>query len=65
MYKTMHLQLNTISASLSMIRCIVLAHNVVGHPMVIARALPDSPVNPTIMILHVLRDPLDGSLQMS
>eukprot|EP00972_Heterocapsa_arctica_P114655 16443558-Heterocapsa_arctica.AAC.1 len=29
--------------------------------MVIARALPESPVTPNMMIFHVLRDPLDGS----
>eukprot|EP00972_Heterocapsa_arctica_P076093 11221972-Heterocapsa_arctica.AAC.1 len=29
--------------------------------MVIARALPDSPVTPNIVSFHVLRDPLYGS----
>jgi hypothetical protein len=43
-----------------MIRCTCLAQNVVAHPMVIARALPDSPVPPNIFIFYVCNDTLDG-----
>eukprot|EP00972_Heterocapsa_arctica_P026117 3847272-Heterocapsa_arctica.AAC.1 len=44
-----------------MIRCTCLAQNVVVHPMVIARALPDTPVSTKLFILYVFNDPLDGS----
>eukprot|EP00972_Heterocapsa_arctica_P035301 5193986-Heterocapsa_arctica.AAC.1 len=43
-----------------MIRCTFLAH-FVAHPMVIARALPDSPATPKLLIVYVCSDPLDGS----
>eukprot|EP00972_Heterocapsa_arctica_P005018 744304-Heterocapsa_arctica.AAC.1 len=43
------------------IRCTFLAQNAVAHPMETARARPDSPVTPNILLLHVLRDPSDGS----
>eukprot|EP00972_Heterocapsa_arctica_P093290 13761702-Heterocapsa_arctica.AAC.1 len=44
-----------------MIRCTFLAQNVVAHLMATARALPDSPVPPKMLILYLLNDPLDGS----
>eukprot|EP00972_Heterocapsa_arctica_P104346 15381264-Heterocapsa_arctica.AAC.1 len=38
-----------------------MAQHCVAHPMVIARALPDSPVTPTMLTFYVFSDPLDGS----
>eukprot|EP00972_Heterocapsa_arctica_P073661 10877439-Heterocapsa_arctica.AAC.1 len=51
----------TFRAIYTLIRCTFLARYVVAHPMVIARALPDSPVPPEIMIFPVFRDPVDSS----
>eukprot|EP00972_Heterocapsa_arctica_P066450 9806434-Heterocapsa_arctica.AAC.1 len=48
-----------------MIRCTFLDQNCVAHPVVTARACPDSPVPPKIVIFHVFRDPLDGSFSKS
>eukprot|EP00972_Heterocapsa_arctica_P052557 7732064-Heterocapsa_arctica.AAC.1 len=44
-----------------MIRRTVLAQHFAAHLMVIARALPDSPVPPNILMFYVFSDPLDGS----
>ena len=41
--------------------CTFLAQHCVAHPMVIARALPDSPVSPKMLVFYVFSDPLDGS----
>eukprot|EP00972_Heterocapsa_arctica_P024723 3646225-Heterocapsa_arctica.AAC.1 len=46
---------------LLVIRWTVVAQNVVAHPTVIARALPDSPVTPKLLMFYVFSDPLDGS----
>eukprot|EP00972_Heterocapsa_arctica_P062045 9148080-Heterocapsa_arctica.AAC.1 len=45
----------------TLIRWTSLAENVVAHPIVIARALPDSPVSTKLLMFCVLNDPLDGS----
>eukprot|EP00972_Heterocapsa_arctica_P016337 2410663-Heterocapsa_arctica.AAC.1 len=37
-----------------MIRGTCWAHNVVAHPMVTARALPDSPVPPKLLMFNLL-----------
>eukprot|EP00972_Heterocapsa_arctica_P110680 16295841-Heterocapsa_arctica.AAC.1 len=45
-----------------MIRRTFLAQNVAAHPMVIAWALPDSPISTKLLIFYVFSDPLDGSV---
>eukprot|EP00972_Heterocapsa_arctica_P066187 9763861-Heterocapsa_arctica.AAC.1 len=45
-----------------MIRWTFLAHNIVAHLMVIARALPDSPVPPNMLMFYAFSDLLDSSL---
>eukprot|EP00972_Heterocapsa_arctica_P094447 13929348-Heterocapsa_arctica.AAC.1 len=42
-----------------MISWTCLAQHFVAHPMVIARALADSPVPPNMIVFHVCRYPLD------